>query len=64
MESPGGFLVVFEVYLYGPPPILSKTNLREFLWFFLSFMCSLGCKSVIDLIHHFAKMVKQRVYTK
>ena len=50
----------FEVYVYGPPPVLTKTNLREFFGVFLSSLCSPNVfKSVLQLSHHFSTMVRQ-----
>ena len=46
--------------MYGPPPILSKTNLRNLFRVFLSSLCSPKvCKSVLQLNHHFSRMVRQ-----
>ena len=46
--------------MYGPPQVLSKTNLRKFLGFFLSSLCIPKVfKSILQLIHHFDRMVRQ-----
>ena len=50
--------------MYGPPPVLTKTNLREFFVVFSEFLCSPKVfKSVLQLSHHFDRMVRQPVST-
>ena len=50
----------FEICVYGPPPVLTKTNLREFLfWGFSEFYVPKVWKSVLQLSHHFVGMVRQ-----
>ena len=56
-------LVCFEICVYGPPPIFTKTNLRVLFWGFLSFMCLRGLEKFPLLTHHFAKMVKKLAST-
>ena len=44
----------------GPPPVLTKNNIREFFVVFLSSLCSPKVfKSVLQLSRHFARMVRQ-----
>ena len=65
MESPGEYCCLVKTKLYGPPPMTNRNQSKDvFVRFFVDFfICNLVCKSFLNLIHHFAKVVKQKEFT-
>ena len=65
MELPGEYCCLVKTKLYGPQPMTDRNQSKDvFVRFFTNFLiCSLVCKSFLNLIHHLAKVVKKKEFT-